>query len=62
MVTPVDQQYTQFKNEDLTSFLYDVPSQVLCSGAVRFMGAMQRFWIGLAERPTYKKKSGRQTV
>jgi putative transposase len=62
MLTPVDQQYAQFKDKYLTPFLSDVPSQVLRNGEVRFMGAMQRFWNGLAERPNYKKKSGRQTV
>ena len=46
MRTPADQQYSQFKDEKLTPFLYDVPSQILRNGAVRFMGAMQRFWNG----------------
>jgi putative transposase len=62
MLIPVAQQYSQSKNEDLTPYLYDVPSQVLRNGAVRFMRAMHGFWSGLAERPTYKKKSGRQPV
>ncbi len=59
---PSDQQYSQFKDKELTPFLYELPSQVLRNGAVRFMGAQQRFFKGLAERPTFKKKSGRQTV
>jgi transposase len=46
MVTPVDQQYAQFKDEDLTPFLYDVPSQVLRNGAVRFMGPCSAFGMG----------------
>jgi putative transposase len=33
--TPTDQQYSQFKAKDLTPFLYDVPSQILCNGAYR---------------------------
>src|SRR5271169_1475189 len=42
MVTPVDQQCSQFK--DLTLFFYDVPSQVLRNRAVRFMMAMYGVW------------------
>jgi putative transposase len=60
--TPVDQQYAQFKSKELTPFLYGVPSQVLRNSATRFMGAYQRYFKGLAERPTFKKKAGRQTV
>jgi len=60
--TTVDQQYAQFKNKELTPFLYDVPSQVLRNGATRFMGAYQRYFKGLAERPTFKRRAGRQTV
>ena len=39
---PVDQQYAQFKDRDLTPFLYEVPSQILRNGATRFMGAYKR--------------------
>ncbi len=60
--SPIDQQYAQFKDKELTPFLYNVPSQILRNGATRFMGAQQRFWKGLSERPTFKRKSGRQTV
>ena len=60
--TPLDQQYSQFKSNELTPFLYAVPSQVLRNGATRFMGAYQRYFKGLAEQPTYKKKVGRQTA
>lgn len=59
---PVDQQYSQFKDMDLTPFLFDVPSQILRNGATRFMGAYQRFRAGLALRPAFKKSCGRQSV
>jgi putative transposase len=59
---PIDQQYSQFKDKELTPFLYDVPSQILRNAAVRFKGAYSRFFVGLAERPTHKSKHGRQTV
>ena len=61
-LVPVDQQYSQFKDREMTPFLYDVPSQILRNGATRFMGAWKRYRAGLAERPNYKKRSGRQSV
>ena len=59
---PVDQQYSRFKSKELTSFLYEVPSQILRNGATLFMRAYQRYWNDLAGRPAFHKKSGRQTV
>ncbi len=59
---PIDQQYAQFKDKKLTPFLYDVPSQMLRNGATRFMGSYKRYLTGLARRPAYKKKAGRQSV
>ena len=60
--TPTDQQYSQFKDKDLTPFLYDVPSQILRNGAYRYMQGHARFRQGLSGRPTRRKKHGRQTV
>ena len=60
--TPTDQQYSQFKDKELTPFLYDVPSQILRNGAYRYMQAHMRFTQGLAGRPAKKKAHGRQTV
>ena len=60
--TPTDQQYSQFKDKDLTPFLYDVPSQILRNGAYRYIQGHARFRQGLSGRPTRKKKQGRQTV
>lgn len=60
--TPIDQQYSQFKDKDLTPFLYEVPSQILRNGAYRYMQAYTRFRQGLAGRPARRKKHGRQTV
>jgi putative transposase len=34
---PSDQQYSQFKDKELTPFLYEVPSQILRNGAYRYM-------------------------
>ena len=60
--TPIDQQYSQFKDKDRTPFLYEVPSQILRNGAYRYMLAYSRFCQGLAGRPARRKKYGRQTV
>ena len=58
---PLDQRYSQFKSE-LTPWLAEVPSQVLRNGASRWRQAYQRYFKGLAGRPTPKRKSGRQSV
>jgi putative transposase len=60
--SPADQQYCQFKDKELTPFLYEVPSQILRNGTYWFMQANSRFRQGLAERPARRKKHGRQTV
>ena len=59
---PVDQQYAQFKSKELTPYLYEVPSQILRNGATRFMQAYRRYFKGLALRPAFKKKYGKQSV
>ncbi len=59
---PEDQTYSQFKDRELTPFLYDVPPQILRNGATRFMGALIRHKKGLSERPAYKKKYLSQSV
>ncbi|MGO9612992.1 MAG: helix-turn-helix domain-containing protein [Dissulfurispiraceae bacterium] len=59
---PIDQQYSQFKDDELTPWLFEVPSQILRNGAYRFMQAYARFFKGLSQRPSRKKRHGRQTV
>ncbi len=49
--TPLDQQYAQFKDRELTRWLYEVPSQILRNGAVRWMSAKQRQLKGLSQAP-----------
>ena len=58
---PCDQKYSQFIGAD-TAFLKEVPSQILRNGAYRWMSGYQRFFKKLSERPTIKKKHGRQSV
>lgn len=54
--TPLDQQYAQFKDRELTPWLYAVPSQVLRNGAYRWMNAKQRQLKGLAKAPRLRKR------
>ena len=58
---PVDQQDSQFITER-TTFLREVPSQILRNGAVKFRQADSRFFQKLGGRPKIKKKAGRQAV
>ncbi|KAF0250545.1 MAG: transposase family protein [bacterium] len=52
---PIDQTYSQFKTE-LTPWLADCPSQILRNSSVRWYEAYQRYFQGLAGRPSKKKK------
>lgn len=58
---PADQMYSQFISEE-TSFLRQVPSQILRNGAYRWRTAYQRFFKGLGGRPKFRGKQGRQSV
>lgn len=58
---PVDQQYAQFISEN-SSWLREVPSQVLRNGAVKWSQSYSRYFKRLAGRPTIRKKGGRQSV
>ena len=60
--TPLDQSYSQFKDKSLTPWLFDMPSQILRNGAVRWMGAKQRQLKGLAKAPTLRNKSNFNSV
>lgn len=59
---PVDQQYGQFIDSDLTPWLKEVPSQVLRNGATRWRQAYARYFKKLSGRPVIRKKIGRQAV
>ncbi|MEJ6002506.1 RNA-guided endonuclease InsQ/TnpB family protein [Paucibacter soli] len=65
---PVDQAYSHLIGdgggcEDAnTAWLREVPSHVLRNGAVRFYQAYQRFFKGLARRPTITSRHGEQSA
>jgi putative transposase len=58
---PVDQEYARFLGPE-TPWLREVPSQILRNGAVRWKQAYDRFFAGLAGRPTFRRKDGTQSV
>ncbi|ABM38471.1 RNA-guided endonuclease InsQ/TnpB family protein [Polaromonas naphthalenivorans] len=55
--TPLDRLYAQFKDDHLTPWLSDVPSQVLREGTYRWFNTKQRQLKGLAKAP--RKRSQR---
>jgi putative transposase len=59
---PRDQTYSQFKNKELTPWMYKVPSQILRNGAVRYEKGMAQYFAGISGLPTFKKSNGRQSV
>lgn len=65
---PVDQAYAHFIGDGngcegaSTTWLREVPSHVLRNGAVRWYQAYQRFFKGLARRPTIQHRYGEQSV
>lgn len=65
---PVDQAYSHLIGDAngcegaSTVWLREVPSAVLRNGAVRFYQAYQRFFKGLARRPTTQGPHGEQSV
>lgn len=59
---PIDQQYSQFKDDELTPWLDQVPSQILRNGAVLWKQAYSRFFAKLAGRPVIQKRHGKQSV
>lgn len=65
---PVDRSYSHLigdgggDKDNNTTWLREVPSVVLRNGAVRFYQGYQRFFKGLARRPTITSRHGKQSV
>ena len=59
---PVDLQYAQFKNDELTPWMKQIPSQVLRNGATKWLTAYQRYFKKLGGRPVIQRKIGKQSV
>ena len=58
----IDQAYSQFKDDELTPYLSEVPSQLLRNSSFQFMTAWQRYRKGLSSKPAHKKKGRRDSV
>ena len=59
---PIDQQFARFKDDELTPWLSEVPSQILRNGAYRWKQAYARHFQRLAGRPTINRGHGPQGV
>lgn len=65
---PVDQAYAHLvgdgsgTDEANTTWLREVPSQVLRNGAARYFNGYKRFFKGLARRPSIRHHHGEQSV
>lgn len=57
-----DQTYSQYKSEDLCPWIYDIPSQILRNGAVRWFKTFNNFLGGECGRPRIKKKKDNGSV
>jgi len=53
---PVDQTFSQYKDKDLSPWLFHCPSQILRNSAVNWYQTYQRFFKGLCGKPRVKKK------
>jgi putative transposase len=60
--TPLDRCYAQFKDDTLTPWLSEVPSQILRNGADRWMDAKQRQLKGLARAPRIRSRNNFNSV
>ena len=59
---PIDQQFARFKDDELTPWLSEVPSQILRNGACRWREAYARYFQKLAGRPAINRGHGQQGV
>ena len=60
--TPLDRCYSQFKDDALTPWLSEVPSQILRNGADRWMDAKQRQLKKLGRAPRIRNRSNFNSV
>jgi putative transposase len=59
---PIDQQTSQFKNRELSPWLYDCPSQIIRNSAVNWYHTFQKFMKGQCGKPKRKPKSDKGSV
>ena len=59
---PVDQQYSQFRSDELSPWLADCPSQILRNSVSNWFSTFQDFKDGLCGKPKRKKKTGNGSI
>lgn len=59
---PVDQTYSQFKNKELSPWLYEVPSQILRNSAVNWYNTYRNFIKGKNGKPKIKHNKNNGSV
>ena len=58
---PVDTKTAQFKDKELSPWLYDCPSQIIRNSATRYK-TYQKFMGGLCGKPHRKRKTDRGSI
>lgn len=59
---PIDQTTAQFKDKELTPWLYDCPSQIIRNSAVNWYQTYQKFMKGKCGKPKRKIKSDKGSI
>jgi putative transposase len=59
---PIDQTTAQFKNKELTPWLYQCPSQILRNAAVNWYQTFKNFMKGQCGKPRRKPKSDKGSI
>lgn len=59
---PIDQKAAQFKNKDLTPWLYDCPSQIIRNSAVNWYQTYQKFIKRQCGKPKRKPKTDKGSI
>lgn len=59
---PVDQQYSQFKDPELSPWLSDCPSQILRNSVSNWFSTFKDFMEGNCGKPKKKKKTGKGSI
>ena len=59
---PIDQKASQFKNKELTPWLYKCPSQIIRNAAVNWYQTFQKFIKGQCGKPKRKPKTAKGSI
>ena len=59
---PIDQKTSQFKNKELTPWLYECPSQIIRNAAVNWYQTFQKFMKGQCGKPKRKPKTDKGSI